>query len=74
LLLLMPGKKFAGGVSLTYYAGHNAWVTRLAGDGPLGDARIACRQWMSQRQPGDMVFLLHIQEQHRLYSVNHLVR
>ena len=33
---------------------------------PLGDARIACRQWMSQRQRDDMVILAHIREQHRL--------
>ena len=55
----------AGGISLPYYAGHIAWLSCVAGSPPLGDARIACRQWMSQRQRGDMVLLVHIREQHR---------
>jgi len=38
----------------------------LAGAPPFGDARIACRQLMSQRQRDDMVLLASIREQHRL--------
>jgi putative transposase len=38
----------------------------LAGAPPFGDARIACRQLMSQRQRDYMVLLARIREQHRL--------
>jgi putative transposase len=55
-----------GGVSLPDHEGHIARVTCVAGTPPLGDARIACRQWMSQRQRDDMVPLARIREQHRL--------
>jgi len=55
-----------GGISLPRYAGHLSGLSCVAGTAPLGDARIACRQWMSQRQRDDMVLLAHIREQHRL--------
>jgi transposase InsO family protein len=48
------------------YVGHIVLVPCVAVPPPLGDASIACRQWMSQRQRDDMVILAHIREQHRL--------